>query len=121
MTARYFYCDPLAAAWMQEHFGMRFVSRDSGKEFEKSLLVFNAGSPVESIRKGQVYVVHPESLPLLEPKLGDLVFAGRPDNDLGEILEFGPFVHKEAQAHLRVVEIIQRDGKAFHWPESVPA
>ncbi len=108
-----YYTDPLAAAWMQKHFSMRFISKDSGKE---SLPIFNAGSPIKSIRENQVYVIHPDSLKLLDATIGDILFDR----------EFMLFVYPKEQfnwiafLHGRKfgdVRIIQRNNIPFMWPE----
>jgi hypothetical protein len=123
MTKRYFYTDPLAAAWMAKHFGMRFISWDSGKEYEEFMPIYNAGSPIEKIREDQRYVVHPDSLPLLEPMVGDLIYIteskiGTLTRQNGDHLKLftGDWLIKPDH-----VSIIRRDGKPFFWPESEEA
>jgi hypothetical protein len=95
---RFFYTDLLAAAWMAKHFGMRFWSGDH----EIHLLPF-----VDSQKKGR-WLLHPDSLLLLEPRAGDLL-TGR-NRKVFMIYEGG-----ESLPHARVVE---RNGIAFMWPES---
>lgn len=123
---RHFYTDPLAAAWMAKHFGMRFVSAFSGKEFDGSVIVANAGSPIEAIREQQTYVIHPDSLHLLEPKVGDMVShlglrAWRIDSIDGAAYHH-PAVGSEKIDRFTLKSdsptIIQRDGKPFFWPEA---
>lgn len=118
---RYFYTDPLAAAWMAKHFGMRFVSWHSGKEYDVSVIESNVGSPIESIRESQRYVVAEDSLQLLEPRLGDVV-------------EYQQSVHRFSVVDARWFDkgfcmdqmrfadgkIIRRDGNSFMWPEVEP-
>lgn len=115
---RLFYSDPLDAAQMMRHFGMRFVSWHSGKEYEPCVILANAGSPIKSVREGQRYVIHPESLHLLEPQVGDWAWCvelKRPmECDSSEVAEY---VRRRGDAW----SIFQRNGHAFHWPESEAA
>ena len=113
---QYFYRDPLAAAWMAKHFGMRFLHLKWNELDFQFLPIRKDADPDTS----NLYI-HPDSLPLLEPALGDLALHAVPHDDLGAVLEYGLYVHKEAQAHLKIVQIIQRDSKPFHWPESEAA
>ncbi len=90
MTMRYFYTDPLAAAWMAHHFGMLIALRilphspwhEAGDDLSGCIdmpaddvatlirqLLDKRGSDYEPGR----YYVHPDSLRLLEPRKGDAV------------------------------------------------
>jgi hypothetical protein len=59
---RYFYTDPLAAAWMAKHFGMRFRNMNNGAEITIQHIIQHATT-------GNVcnICIHPDSLHLLEP------------------------------------------------------
>lgn len=100
---KYFYKDPLAAAWMAKHFGMRF--QDNGYEaspYEELLSHYDAGGDGKTFPK---YYIHPDSLHLLEPQRGDRL-------DVVSTLKLdvvNPFI--------RPTEIVQRNGIAFMWPE----
>lgn len=67
---KYFYTDPLAAAWMAKHFWMAFITRDAWELFQleerwrykTSLALF----------QGKFYI-HPDSVKLLEPQPEDCV------------------------------------------------
>jgi hypothetical protein len=129
---RYFYTDPLAAAWMAKHFGMEFHD-EAGDAITIEVLLDDAIHG-EQVRNH----VHPDSLPLLQPQAGDVVrfgddrghaeprlvveadFSGSPDDDnIAVLSSFEP-----SWWNWNVVvqkSIIQRDGKAFMWPESEDA
>jgi hypothetical protein len=79
----YFYTDPLAAAWMQKHYGMRFLTPhgDELRWFDGKMM-FGKPYPLEgSVLEGKTlliesldpHYIHPDSLHLLEPRAGDLV------------------------------------------------
>jgi hypothetical protein len=126
---RYFYTDPLAAAWMAKRFGMRFdvdmedvllavyhFHRQQTQHLDISPELQNISVTVT----GRKIFVHPGSLHLLEPKVGDLL----------EVLENGfnvakrvhdAFDLKALKSEWRLLEIIHRAGTRFHWPESEAA
>lgn len=115
-----YYDCPIKAVFMAEYHGMRFVSWHSGKEYDITVIQSNIGSPIEAIRKSQKYVIHPDSLYLLEPQTGDLIdddglFGVMEDN--GEVKVQGDAVAVSVTLY-RAPRIIQRKGLAFHWPET---
>lgn len=112
---RYFYTDPLAAAWMWDKFRMKFV--DS---------------------KGQKFVVHSDSLYLLECRPHDLasilVDGGKHfSGNRFLVYCYDGYFSKCNYSYLddvedilltkeyKVEQIVQRDGIAFMWPESEDA
>lgn len=126
---RYYYTDPLAAAWMAKHFGFTYVAPD--------------GEPAMGIEGVWLcaelgltrFYIHPDSVGLLEPREGDVIdmrpdgfcHIFLPDNDYdgldtqhGDIAE-----HFTSNATMKgdvpMIEtdwkIIQRNGIPFHWPE----
>ena len=125
---RYYYTDALAAAWMAREFGFKYIDRYTCDETGKCLnytvdwKVFQEGDDLTSpIAK---YELHPDSLPLLEPKGGDIVMAysnssksfrpmavGNPPD------EFGCTVYHAVCELNNGLKIIQRDNKAFFMPE----
>lgn len=131
--SRYYYTDPLAAAYMAKHFGMKFVSWHSGKEYDISVIEANCGSPIRSIREDQRYVIHPDSLTILHPCVGDFLI--QRTKSYGE--EWSDFdIHTVVDADwvksyfdIEEAEIsrgfgndwdertIMRNGKNFMWPE----
>jgi hypothetical protein len=123
MTRR-FLQDPLAAAWMAKHFGMRFKCLKDvidGLDGDRALLVLPQF--VTDCRKSQRLFIHPDSLHLLEPQVGDLLrgdehtiptirYVDEPDTET---------MGAAASLMRRGFKIIQRNGKPFHWPESEAA
>jgi hypothetical protein len=124
MTKRFFYTDPLAAAWMAKHFGMKLVclhrNEDDGVDadhvgtpypFEHAIL--DAEMWEDAIRGTcrNIYV-HPDSLPLLEPQIGDLI-TGRNR----KVFMF----HEGATTPTENARVAERNGIPFHSPESEDA
>jgi hypothetical protein len=139
---RYYYIDPLAAAWMSEHFGMRVMNKRRtvlrfsdgvwGSTRASTCVVQNNGFFMP--HEGKLYI-HPISVHLLEPSVGDLVQRADRTTELvrhvrtnhpaladgsGTALYYDNPHIKRGQPWIdkAFVTIIQRDGKAFHWPES---
>jgi hypothetical protein len=131
---RYFYRDPLAAAWMQKHFGMRLHDAD----FDEP-----TSAPPEEIAQWGVgpICIHPESLPIMAPVIGDLYYNSCngsyhtvTEKGSGRRLPNGEKHWEDWDCHYDDItleqaldwwndgkssdRIIQRNGLAFHWPES---
>ena len=114
---RFFYTDPLAAAWMAKHFGMRFWNG----AHEIQML------PLVDGEKAGLWHIHPDSLHLLQPQVGDLVVTQHDEagvvtqmNPSGG-LDFGRWfsIGEEGKFDSDNHKVVQRHGIAFHWPESV--
>lgn len=129
MTKRYFYTDPLAAAWMAKHFGIAFETPDGrsltckdGKLFFPMPHPGIEGAIIWVISEDEHYI-HPDSLHLLEPKVGDLVqFIAYDDTTQPHLQGYRtwwkPYLGDWAiPRDASDTRIIQRDGKAYHWPE----
>ena len=125
---RYYYTDPLAAAWMSKHFGMKIVD-EFVESFQigawASLKMLAEAKPVNEIGWSKQYI-HAESLYLLEPLIGDIVL--NCDDDPARVISNGkpPEAYcvpwSSAIEHVGTsAQIISRRGKAFHWPESEEA
>lgn len=105
---RYFYTDPLAAAWMARHFGMR------PKEEVGSPIVRQFPAPIELPYRAYI---RPDSLHLLEPIDGDLLLvkAQHPfyvsSTNIADLLKC---IERDGW----IYAILQRNGTAFMWPES---
>lgn len=133
---RYYYTDPLAAAWMAKHFWIAYT--------EPLAFGFNNGqftiarSPHLDMHNESRYYIHPDSVRLLEPQLYDFY-------DMGED---GGIVHIVTNEEMQTIENdipsisnqyitlellcgnepsgcydfgwfpIRRDDKPFFWPES---
>lgn len=110
---RYYYDDPLAAAWMQKNHAMRFWY--AGQE----TWIRSFSDLMESDWSDDFRVeVHHESLSLLEPQMGDLLsinggvsaaIINYPDMLEQIIVMRHQFEKPET--------IIQRNGIAFIWPK----
>ena len=125
MTERYFYTDPLAAAWMAKHFGMRFrPDCYSDRALPEGEDITRFAHP----RFGGRFYVHPDSLPLLQPQLGDLIShlgvrawrIDRVEETTYTHVAFGVERLDRFTFKSDCPQIIQRKRLAFHWPESEP-
>jgi hypothetical protein len=106
-----YYTDPLQAAWMVENHGMCITN--------------HVGTPLksESIVGGDLFppfYIHPDSLHLLEPQVGDIVI------EINQLSGQERPCRISNDEHLRFwvgpeTIIIRRNGKAFHWPASEAA
>lgn len=144
---KYFYTDPLAAAWMAKHFSMKLELRYTPEEiaeyepgteayfFENAMIDDGIAEMWEDVIAAgcrRIYI-HTDSLPLLKPKRWD-VMTDRGKNSVGFVMTSLPDLTviqsstENAEQVLTRVEIypagfdswriIQRDGKPFFWPES---
>src|SRR4051794_27664391 len=69
VSRRYFYTDPLAAAWMAKHFGMIFLAGEYECRHNSDLSCYDSWPEPDDPDK---FYIYPESLPLLEPQVGDV-------------------------------------------------
>jgi hypothetical protein len=128
---RYYYTDPLAAAWMAKHFGMKF---EGGSISAFNCSVFSSGrtTPHYYADDGDDDfrgIIHPDSLHLLEPKVGDIFRCWDnedPDDTQPYRIVPNQSTPREWTVELQYAgfddsvtpnEIILRDGKPFFWPE----
>jgi len=132
---RHFYSDPLAAAYMAKHFGMKYVSvHEQNWSHPKQYLA--SRNPSEEWANGQ-WEIHQESLHLLSPKYGDLVtntydeynskhrpcsgiFVGSLNNGKDAYVSTGERHNgkNEFCEQVSSLRIVQRKGVSFFWPES---
>lgn len=105
---RSFYTSPEAAGWMQRQFWMEMTDVHGNRmEWSKHKhswawrAVGVIGTPTFT---GDKIYIHPDSLHLLEPRVGDLVTYA-----VGEVMRLHPTK--------RTYQVIQRNGIPFHWPE----
>jgi hypothetical protein len=135
---RYFYTDPLAAAWTAKHFSMRLVT-PHGEDllWHDGKLMFRKPYPFEGgvlegkwllIESLDPHYIHSDSLYLLEPQDRD---SGESDGNSGEFSkakystdEFNEndLVFYQAGNELPYAldgneTVTRRNGMAFHWPE----
>lgn len=119
MTKRYFYTEPLAAAWMVKHFGMKFEScQNNGVSADYWPLTI-AGHD-----ESQRYYIHPDSLPLLEPQVGDWgrgPYAGEVIGVSESLITIHVPERHNGKSHFcqprSEFKVTSRNGVAFMWPE----
>lgn len=140
---RYYYTDPLAAAWMAKHFGMRFLSDRSNDNAPDDASDHEADTAYEADcgwgkAKERKYYIHPDSLHQLEPQVEDLVLLSNiniDDSTEGDIKQekidwtrVFLIERRDKGSFLNITEnnrlwdgyfksIIQRNVTPFHWPE----
>lgn len=116
---RYYYDDPLAAAWMVLNFKMRLQKGEAG--YGKGTTTFKALLDAELDRAWRYrYYIHPDSLYILEPQVGDLVgwLTLSKAGDKEEWLEsFNPFEKLIPHVKSPISRIIQRNGIPFMMPK----
>lgn len=113
---RFYYTDPLAAAWMAKHFGMRMSYRN-GCEINR--IICNS----EESQAWQKIYLHPDSEESLSIQPGDVFVEGGnvgivpidDNNAQGEAYFCGTEI--PASMGNELVYIIQRNGIPFMWPE----
>ncbi len=108
---RYFYREPLDSAYMMKIHGMKFAcahKKDSCYSLS-SLLAMGAG--IFNTRPPGKIFIHPESLHLLEPQVGDLL-------NSGEVIRNSIAVATLNDLERCGVRIIQHNGIPFMWPET---
>ena len=130
MTAsQYFYDDPLAAAWMAKHFGMQFSRGD------QCIIGWGDFTYSPPNTWDAPFVIHPDSVSLLEPQVGDLVemtySRGEWINyrhvtsveegyyeiaDFPDKYGFPDYIGKDGER--KIFRIVERNSIPFHWPQS---
>jgi hypothetical protein len=116
---KYYYTDPLAAAWMAKQHGMRFENIDLPDDLKRN------EAPVSSLDDagygdGKIYI-HPDSAHLLEPQVGDL-WAGM-GKDAHYCVWYITDVEAAERLKLNTDNLLSRmipysrNGIAFMWPE----
>jgi hypothetical protein len=135
---RIFYTDPLAAAWMAKHFGMKFADGEgrTASVWYDTDGVFVSWDSIIPIERAYI---HPDSRPLLDPCVGDILrlyfYSPEEDDKHGAVMTGFYAGGREAITWFRAPKdggiekqlhkiddhqwrIIQRQGTSFHWPES---
>ncbi|MGE4047220.1 MAG: hypothetical protein AB7F35_20320 [Acetobacteraceae bacterium] len=151
---RWFYDDPLAAKIMMRDFGMRFqihlsyLGEDYGMldvetlydldETWSQFIYIEATSPEHDDfafghDEPKRLFIHPESVSLLVPQVGDLVQFQYPSwphscagyvvitNKSGVVVATGPQSQESYPLDFNRCAIIQRNGLVFHWPQQEQA
>jgi hypothetical protein len=135
---RYYYTDPLAAAFMAKHHGMRFMDC-AGFDVSACPRLLDCS---ERHGLAEAMYIHPDSLPMLHPRIGDLYYNSC-NGSYHEVTKKGAPKLIEGSCEIRwqysgrkpeditlqtalmwwnggdtTDRIIQRKGIAFHHPES---
>ena len=108
----YFFTDPIAAVWMVRYHRFKIQAGPFCLQQESIDRFF------EMLGRGvtcERFLVHPESIPLLEPKVGDLVEEG------GVKPKVKKLAAKDFPLTGTSYEVIQRGGRAFIAPERATA
>lgn len=114
MGKRYYYTDPLAAAWMAKHFSMTFERSDGDLLLDFDDMADDLALHIASDHWDGIYFIHADSLHLLEPRAKDVVMQKDEDGyDAYNMLDEWDIEQKFADG----CQIIGRDGKPFFWPE----
>ncbi len=131
---RYYYEDPLKAAWMQYAYGMKleFLAESNGEMATWNRLWFYLGdffkdrTPEEkllnphttSFRQDKIYI-HVDSLHLLKPQVGDFLSTAqyRKPWQLDDISVLEMFCRVHPEPLKGGFRIIERNATAFMWPE----
>lgn len=148
---RYFYTDAITVAFMRKHHGIKFevfpteeqaTEYDSDKPwpwedtycFPNVEMIEDCLECIEKSSGKKIYI-HPDSVSLLEPQVGDLIHIVRGfcsyyknvadiatggGNIPTGIWSDGEHWDITTKEPLHDWEIIQRNNTAFHWPESEP-
>lgn len=107
---RYFYTDPIAAAWMERHHGMSFYM-NGYKIAQPTAFCHDVIEEDKCNGRPEKYYIYPDSLHLLEPKVGDMIHA-KPSPYLSFL-----WSRSCRSSVYENITIIQRNGLAFMWPE----
>jgi hypothetical protein len=123
---RYYYTDPMAAAWMAKHHFMRIIAcesplyeKDERERDIKSLLYSAADQEIDD---GSKYYIHPDSVHILEPQIDDIGMDTEEVIFLCEGITPGwSCLSTDSDGYTIMktgdIKIIQRNGIAFMYPE----
>ena len=113
MTKKYYYTDPLAAAWMSKHFNINIEWADgtiSDDYTGDNIVYYEKHLGTES-----PYYIHPDSVHILNPQVGDVIYIKL---DGGGVGIWETVDAEDSQYSInRGGKIIQRNNTAFMWPE----
>lgn len=112
---RYFYDCGLRAAYMAKQYDMKF---EDG--FSAQFLALDAAAQIRDKSERGPYYIHPDSLHLLAPQVGDLIGDGVTFGLNGGDGCISVPERRNGKHHYKLPDgphIIQRDGEAFFWPE----
>lgn len=117
MTKRFFYTDPLAAAWQAKHHGMKCRVEDN--DDAEYPWVDMRTVDCYFVMEEAAYYIHPDSLQLLKPQVGDLVITPGSDPAFIATERYQRFISRFSSEE--AYRIVERGGVVFMWPESEDA
>lgn len=129
-TKRAYYTCPILAALAAKHFGMKFGIKFHGRVIWDCLTGGEGRSKQNEWRPlatpeeifecpHDQYYIHPDSMRLLEPVMGDIVQLK--DNHVGWVKEYGDIETAGDRVIGNIDQgtwmVLQRNGMPFPWPE----
>lgn len=118
---RYYYTDPLIAAYMAKYFDFMiytsFGRNGNGKRKQSvNSLALHANNYHDTMK----FYIHPDSLHLLEPKIGDLC-EKKVTHSYCHYCGWDSLFYADSNDSIELygkgAKIIERQGKPFMWPE----
>jgi hypothetical protein len=104
LALRYYYTDPLTAAWMAKHHLMSFdLSEDEFRGWATEIQL-----PVDR------YYIHPDCVSMLAPRVGDIVWSIGPVGEPSYGLEI---MNEAERENCKDYEVMVRAGIPFMRPE----
>lgn len=114
---RYYYDCPIKSAYMAKYFGMKFMG-EAGEPVYLELsdqgayyMAYQSSATNRSVPYIGKFYIHPDSQSFLAPKADDLMRSGEC------LFVFGSGLEIYDGFHSNDVEIIQRNGLPFIWPQ----
>lgn len=122
---KFYYTGPLAATYMAREFGVKFRCSEGKYELKPLSQAFyyeDSKGTYRGVKTDRAYI-HPDSLPVFEPKMMDMVDyyklllgATGPDSELVQMRTDTALGKHSMRNSLYHWKIIQRNGKPLFWP-----
>jgi hypothetical protein len=123
---KYFYTDPLVAAWMTKHHGFEIIELENEAHIASYMLLLSMALHKPSKKEWRL-LISPNSLHLLKPQVGDLTeepasnlnnYRVRPSGSEQFAATTLAECYASELADMGKLKIIQRKAVSFMWPES---
>lgn len=113
---KYYYKDPLAAAYMAREFGIKlyWLNKKGAKREPQSHKTVLGYAYEANLELPDRFYIHPDSHHIFEPIVCDV---GVDDNGTPVEYAAGAWVGDGSPVGVEPVRIIQRNGRPFFWPE----
>lgn len=127
--SKYYYTDPLKAAWMSQAFDAKYlVARIAVRGGDDAIVAVHLPLSISELlsnidnKKDDNYLLHPDCHEMLKPQVGDLLKIGHETWAVCHILNGKRYIYSdygdiEDEAQINAYPIIQRNGNAFFMPE----